>query len=121
MHCLCHAGVFSKHKGTADGGERCSLATSQKRGNVDVSTLGGRCNESKEPPLLADIHPLGLPVCPARNVASRVWQGLVLKCAEGRSLVLHDELVCKPTERGCGLGMALPSCPAEQVMLLMTV
>lgn len=93
MHWLCHAGVFSKHKGTADGGERCSLAMSQKRGNVSVSTMGGRCNESREPALIE----------------------------ERRSLVLHDELVCKPTERGCGLGMVLASCPTEQVMLLMSV
>lgn len=85
-----------------------------------MSTMGRRCNESREPPLLASIHPLGLPACPARKVDSCVWQGLVLKWAERSSLVLHDELVYKPTERDCGLGMNA-SCPTRQVMLLMNV
>lgn len=86
-----------------------------------MSTMGGRYNESRKPPLLASIHPLGLPARPARKVHSRVWQGLVLKYAERRGLVLHDEWVCKPTEKDCGLGMALANCPTRQVMLLMGV
>lgn len=82
-----------------------------------MSTMGGRCNESREPPLLAGIHPLGLPACPARKVDSCVWQGLVLQCAERRWLTLHNELVCKPTEREW-LGKAVP---ARQMVLLMSV
>lgn len=63
LHHLCHVSVFSKPRGrdTADGRERCSLTTSQRGGSVDVSTMGVRCNESREPLLLASIHPLGLP------------------------------------------------------------
>jgi len=61
------------------------------------------------------------PACPGRKVGSRVWQGLVLNCAESRGLVFHDELVCKPMERDCGLGMVLASFPTRQVMLLRSV
>lgn len=105
----------------ADGGERCSLTMSQSRGNADVSTMGGRCNESREPLQLASIHPLGLLACPVRKVDSCIWQGLVLKHAERSWLVLHDERAGKPTGRACGLDVALASCPTRQEMLLISV
>lgn len=79
-------------------------------------TMGGRCNGSGEPLLLAGIHPLGLPACPAWKVDSHVWQSLVLQRVERRDLILHDELVCKPTEKDCGLGVAVASCPTRQLM-----
>lgn len=105
----------------ADGGERCSLAMSPSRGNTDMSTMGGRCSESREPLQLANIHLLGLLGCPVRKVDSCIWQDLVLKPAERSWLVFHDKWACKPAGRARGLDMAMASCPTRQEMLLISV